>query len=92
MTKAKGPLGGEVFRLIKEGREDAEIIEAFKHVRVGRVRLAISIARDTISREPPKRRGPWPVSYVRPNGEPVYRVGTGHDVPASSLAALGFRL
>jgi len=31
----------------------------------------------------------YPVSYIRRDGEIVYRVCEGHDVPAGSLAAFG---
>lgn len=91
MTKAKGPLGGEVFKLVRSGLTDSEIAAKFPEIRKIRIRQAIGIARWRIENEPPNRRGPWPVSYVRPDGEPVYRVGTGHDIPECSLRAFGFR-
>ena len=92
MTKAIGPLGGVIYDMIREGWEDEEIVRMLPNYRAGRVRAAIAIARDKLAMEPPKKRGPWPVSYVRQDGETVYRVGSGHDVPESSLHHFGFEI
>ena len=90
MTRAIGVMHGEIVRLLREGWGEAEILRMFKHKRPYLVRSAINNGLSAIEREPLKKRGPWPVSYVRSTGEKVYRVGTGHDVPEGSLQALGF--
>ena len=41
---------------------------------------------------PVKKIGPWPVLYVKSNGERVFLVGAGHAIGERSLKAFGFKL
>lgn len=81
----------KVAQLVAEGWSDARIINHFPDKRAPSVRITIHNVRTEADNAPPKKRGPWPVSYVRPDGQPVYRVAPGHDVPERSLEALGFQ-
>ena len=84
------PVSIEVRRLIDAGWDDEEILRLLRHRKAVAVRLHIHNIRNELERAPVKKTGPWPVSYVRSDGEPVYRVGYGHDIPASSLHHFGF--
>lgn len=89
----------EAYRLLRSGMLESDVEKALRKGRrrseSSDVSQLISLAKDRIAFEddggPVRWRGPWPVSYVRANGEPVYRVGAGHDVPERSLGAFGFR-
>jgi len=85
-----GNLQSKVAALIDQGASDEEIIAMFNTRYPLRVKVAISIARDKSHNQPVRRKGPWPVSYVRSTGERVYRVGGAHDIPEGSLATFGF--
>lgn len=103
MDKTNAPVRARIVDLLKSGLSDKEILEEVwggKRLNgssnMSQCRHAICLARRDLEIEQEggptiKWRGPWPVSYVRSNGEVVYRVAPGHDVPEGSLKALGFR-
>lgn len=89
----------EAYRLLRSGMLEADVEKALRKGRgqseSADVSQLIRFAKDRIAFEddggPVRWRGPWPVSYVRQDGQRVFRVGAGHDVPERSLAAFGFR-
>jgi hypothetical protein len=59
----------------------------------GRVREVIAaVDRESFEKAggPVRRLGPWPVSYVRGDGERMFLVGAGHVIGERSLKAFGF--
>ena len=96
--KSLSPTRDRIIGLLKEGLSDEEIMSVVWGRRSGnftQCRQAIALAKQFLELEneggPLRRTGPWPVSCVRSNGERVFRVGAGHDIPEGSLAAFGFR-
>jgi len=93
------PARERVYQMLRSGMSEREIDITLRRGRhkseSGDISQLISLAKDRIVFEdeggPVRWQGPWPVSYVRSTGEAVYRVGAGHDVPASALKAWGFR-
>jgi hypothetical protein len=87
------------YRMLREGMTGEaiaiELLKGRSKAGASFVRATIDLVKSRIAFEdeggPVRWEGPWPVSYIRGTGEPVYRVGAGHDVPEHSLAALGFR-
>lgn len=89
MARALTP---DIRAMLLQGRSDEYIVQAL--ARPGQswaMRDAIRNVRAQMAQEDAvRKRGPWPVSYVRKDGERVFRVGPGHDIPERSLAAFGF--
>jgi hypothetical protein len=92
------PVRERVYRMLRDGVSEAEIARQLRRGNKSDAANAaqlISLARDRIDFEDGGGRvrwkGPWPISYIRGDGQRVYRVGAGHDVPEHSLRALGFR-
>jgi hypothetical protein len=87
------------YRMLREGMTGEAIAIELLKVRskadASYVRATIDLVKSRIAFDdeggPVRWKGPWPVAYVRSTGEPVYRVGAGHDVPEHSLLALGFK-
>lgn len=84
-----------MLQMMRQGASDDQVLAAFRTPTSYDVNLrqSLRIARDRFERFGGLRRhGPWPVSYVRNDGERVFRVGPGHDIPERSLGAFGFVL
>ncbi len=95
----------EIVALLRAGKSHDDVIgiyfigRPYRNADDHNIRYSIRAAQDALDFEaeggPLRRKGPWPVSYVRnpsaafPSGEKVYRVGAGHDVPEGSLRFFG---
>lgn len=99
--RARAEVGGErpslhdsVLALRQLGYDEDHICQRLSWVKDrARVREVVAaVDREIFEKAggPVRRVGPWPVSYVRPDGERMFLVGAGHVIGERSLAAFGF--